>query len=181
MIEFKTQDPQLMYAPNGDLKVILTAPSYCATQFDELPKNKDLAVTIKKYSKKRSLDANALLWAMCDQIAQKLDTSKEEVYKQFIRDYGVFEIFPIKAEAVDAFKRKWQQNGLGWFCEDMDGSKIKGYNRIVVYFGSSVYDTQEMSRVLNQVMIEARGLGINTLAPAEVTSLCEAYNKGAGL
>ena len=178
MIEFKTdQAPELMFTASGELKIIFSAQRVYAKQFDELPKGKELAVQVKEYRKKRSLDANALLWVMCDQIAQKIEASKEEVYKRFIIDYGVFEIIPLKAEVVESFKDKWQKNGLGWFCEDMEGCKIDGYKRVMVYFGSSSYDTKEMSRVLNQVIIEAQGLGIPTMTDAEIESLCKAYNK----
>ncbi len=177
MIEFKTDvAPEIMFAANGDLKIIFTAPRIYAKQFDSLPQGKELAVQVKEYRKRRSLDANALLWVMCDQIAQKIDSTKEEIYKQFIKDYGVFEILPLKAEAVDGFKAKWEKNGLGWFCEDMEGCKLDGYKRVMVYFGSSAYDTKEMSRVLNKVIEEAQGLGIPTMTQAEVDSLCKAYN-----
>lgn len=177
MVEFRTSEtPEIMFAANGDLKVMFSVPRSYARQFDNLPKGKELAVEVKEYRKKRSLDANALLWVVCDLIAQKLDTSKEDVYKRFIRDYGVFEILPIKAEAVESFKDKWQKNGLGWFCEDMEGCKLDGYKRVIVYFGSSSYDTKEMSRILNQVIDEANNLGISTMPPEEVESLCKAYN-----
>lgn len=176
MVEFLTKDPEIMFAANGDLKVILTAPRTSAKQFDNLPQGKDLAVEIKQYRKRRSLDANAFLWVLCDQIAQKIDASKEDVYRRFIKEYGTFEIVPIKAKAVESFKDKWGKNGLGWFCEDMDGCKLEGYKRIMVYFGSSSYNTQEMTRVLNQVVEEAKSLGISTMTPAEIESLCKAYN-----
>ena len=177
MVEFRTNEtPEIMFAANGDLKIVLTAPRTSVKQFDSLPKGKELAVQIKEYRKKRSLDANALLWVMCDQIAQKIDSSKEEVYRRFIKDYGVFEVLPIKAEVVEGFKDKWQKNGLGWFCEDMDGCKLEGYKRLMVYFGSSSYDTKEMARVLNHVIEEAQSLGISTMTPAEIESLCSTYN-----
>ena len=177
MIEFKTNEtPELMFTAGGDLKIIFSASRVYAKQFDSLPKGKELAVEVKQYRKKRSLDANALLWVMCDQIAQKIEASKEEVYKRFIKDYGVFEIIPLRADTVDSFKAKWEKNGLGWFCEDMEGCKIDGYKRVMVYFGSSAYDTKEMSRVLNQVIMEAQSLGIPTMTDAEVESLCKAYN-----
>lgn len=176
MIEFKTQRPEIMFAANGDLKIIFTASRAYAKQFDSLPKDKELVAQVKEYRKKRSLDANAYMWVLCDQIAQKIEASKEEVYKRYIRDYGVFEIIPLKAEAVESFRDKWEKNGLGWFCEDMEGCKIEGYKRVMVYFGSSSYDTKEMSRVINQVVEECHELGISTMTDTEIKQLCAAYN-----
>ena len=176
MVEFTTKSPELMYSPNGDLKIILTAPRNCATAFDGLPNDKELAVEIKQYRKKRSLDANALLWVMCDNIAKKIDTTKEDVYKQFIRDYGVFDIVPLKAEAVNSFLERWAKHGLGWFGEELSDSKLDGYKRVILYFGSSCYNTAEMSRVLEQVILTAKSLNIPTITQEEVESLCKTYN-----
>ena len=175
MIEFITKDPEIMFSASGEMRVILTAPRTEAKSFEGLPKGKDLAVTIKRHHKKRSLDANALLWVMCDNIAKKISASKEEVYKRFIRDYGVFEIVPIRNEAAESFRLKWERHGLGWFCEYVGASKITGYTRVIAYFGSSAYDSAEMSRVLEQVLEEARGLGISTISQKEMQSLCAAY------
>ena len=177
MVEFKTNSaPEIMFAANGDLKVIFTAPRVYAKQFDSLPVGKELAVQVKEYRKKRSLDANNYFWLLCDKVAQATENTKEDIYKQKVKDYGVFEIIPLKVEAVDSFKTKWEKNGLGWFCEDMDGCKIEGYKRVMVYFGSSSYNTKEMSRLINSIIEDCHELGIPTMTPAEIEMLCSAYN-----
>lgn len=177
MIELKINEaPEIMFAANGDLKVILTAPRVYAKEFDSLPKGKELAVQIKEYRKKRSIDANNYFWLLCDAVAQKIDSTKEEIYRQKIKEYGVFEIVPIKAEAVESFKAKWSKNGLGWFCEDMDGCKLEGFKRVMVYFGSSSYNTAEMQRLINSIVSDCHELGIPTMTPKEMQRLCEAYN-----
>lgn len=176
MIEFKTQNPELLFTASGELKVILTAPRTEAKNFDTLPKDKDLAVTIKKYSKRRSIDANNYFWTLCDQVAKAIGSTKEDVYKQKIKECGVFEILPIKCEAVDAFVNRFSKNGLGWFAESMDASKLEGYQRVMVYFGSSTYNTEEMSRIIESVVADCHELGIPTLSSNEIKSLCESYN-----
>ena len=50
---------------------------------------------------------------LLDELGKKLQMSKEDVYKKYISDYGVFEIIPIKNEAVDRFVKSWCNNGLG--------------------------------------------------------------------
>ncbi len=177
MIEFKANKaPEIMFAANGDLKVILTASRVYAKQFDSLPKEKELAVTIKEYRKKRSIDANNYFWVLCDEVAKKIESTKEEIYKQKIKECGVFEVLPIKAVAVESFKAKWQKNGLGWFCEDMDGCKLEGYKRLMVYFGSSSYNSAEMQRLINSIIEDCHELGISTMTDEEIERLCKAYN-----
>lgn len=177
MIEFKTSEaPEIMFTASGELKVILTAPRIYAKQFDSLPKGKDLAVQIKEYRKRRSIDANNYFWVLCDEVAKAIGSTKEEIYRQKIKECGVFEILPIKSEAVDEFVSRFSKNGLGWFAESMDASKLEGYQRVMVYFGSSTYNTAEMSRIIESVVADCKELGIPTLTDNEIKSLCESYN-----
>ena len=52
-------------------------------------------LTVKKYREKRSLNANSYMWVLLDKLAAKLNTGREELYKRYIRDVGIF--FDIKA------------------------------------------------------------------------------------
>lgn len=176
MVEFKTKDPEIMFSANGDLKVILTAPRAELKSFDALPKNKDLVVTIKRFAPKRSLDANAYFWKLCDEVAKAVGANKEEIYKTKIRECGVFEMVPIKSEAVADFQKRFAKNGLGWFAESADASKLQGFQRVMVYFGSSTYSTAEMARIIDSIVADCRELGIPTLSDRDLKSLCESYN-----
>ena len=44
---------------------------------------------LKQFKQKRSLSANALCWVYCDELAKKLKTTKEDVYKNAISYVGV--------------------------------------------------------------------------------------------
>lgn len=178
MVEFLSKKPELLFTADGRLKVIFTAPRAEARNIDTLPADKDLAVTIKRYSKKRSIDANAYFWVLCDKVAKVVGSTKEEIYRQKIKECGVFEVLPIKCEAVDAFIDRFGKNGLGWFAESMDKSKLEGYQRVMVYFGSSTYNTAEMSRIIESIVEDCKDLGIPTLSEKELKSLCESYNIG---
>lgn len=130
-----------------------------------------LEITIKKKVGKRSLDANAYLWVLCDKIAKELKSTKEEVYIEFIRRVGVFEVVPVKSDTVDKFIEHWENIGKGWFCEIVGKSKLEGYTNISTYYGSSVYDITEMFRLTEEVISEAKGLGIETMTPDEVQNM----------
>ena len=111
------------------------------------------------------------MWVLLDEIGKKINRSKEEVYKNYIKDYGVFEIIPIKNEAVESFIQKWSKNGLGWLCEDLGESKLKGYTKLITYFGSSTYTSSEMARLLEAIIDDCKELDIETLTMKDIMLL----------
>lgn len=131
-----------------------------------------LKIDIKKYRENRSLNANAYAWVLIDKIAKKLNTTKEEIYREVIKRVGVFEILPIKEIAVETFCRRWQSKGLGWVCDNLGACKtLKGYVNIVAYYGTSTYDTKEMSRFIDEVVAEAKSQNIQTETPEQIENL----------
>ncbi len=133
-----------------------------------MAKEKPLLIQIDPKRKKRSLDANALLWRLCQLIAEKISTlTKEDVYREAIRKVGSFTPLPIKTEAVEEFRRIWSANGVGWVTEEIGESKLKGYTTILAYHGSSTYNTAEMSRLLDYIIDEAKNLGIEIISEAD--------------
>jgi len=134
-------------------------------------KDKLLSVIIKQYRKKRSLDANAYCWIICQKIAEAIGSTKEIVYKKNIREVGQFEIVPIRNDAVETWIERWGHKGLGWFAEVLDDSKLDGYKKVISYYGSSCYDSREMSILIDSIVSEAKELGIETLTPTELAQL----------
>ena len=133
--------------------------------------DKDKQYEIKEYKKKRSLDANAYCWVLCKKIADVLRITKEEVYVKAIHEVGKFEIVPIKDEAVDTFIKAWSLKGIGWICEVLNKSKLDGYTNLIAYYGSSIYDTKEMSVLIDNIVQEAKQLEIETMNPRELEQL----------
>ena len=164
-----------LYTDDGQLELVLTVPISAKDEVqgikDLLASNKRVECEIKRQYTKRSLDSNAYLWVLLDKIADKTKSSKLEVYKEFIKDYGVFEPIPIKDEAVDTFKHRWSSKGLGWICQEIGKSKLPGYTTLFAYYGTSVYDSKEMSRLLEQVVQQAKELGIETMSPQEIEEM----------
>ena len=151
-----------------------------------IKKHKDIQIDVIKKKKQRSLDANAYMWALCDKIAKQISIkhkeyntgityTKEDVYKHQIKELGVFAIVPIKNEAVDTYIRRWNKRGLGWIAEVAAESKIPGYKNVITYFGSSSYDTEEMSRLIDGVVQDAKQLGIETATPEELSLMKEEW------
>lgn len=138
----------------------------------------EFVAEIKKPSRKRSLTANGYLWALCDQISARLARdglaiSQLEIYRKHIRVAGVRECYAVDARAVNRSIERWGKNGKGWFVDVIDNCKIAGCKKLCFYFGSSVYNVEEMQRLLTSVVQEAQDLGIETLTGAELALLKE--------
>lgn len=139
--------------------------------------NKDLDIIAKVHREKRSNDANSYMWVLCNKIAEKIGDgmTKEEVYRDAIRHVGVFEMLPLKKEAVARFIESWEHNGTGWVCDNTGRSKLEGYENVIAYYGSSTYNTKEMSRLIDYVVGIAKEQGVETLPPAQLKALKDAW------
>lgn len=144
--------------------------------YDELKDCEKLSIKIGKFRKKRSLDANAYFWVLADRLAEKLNITKEEVYKNAIRNIGgVSEIICIKNEAVEKFCNSWKNNGIGWQTETFK-SKFEGCTNVIVYFGSSTYDTKQMSLLIDNIVQDCKEQGIEVRPAEEIERLLDMWD-----
>lgn len=158
---------------DGTQNITVTVNADFAREYDEL-KEKQIEVTIKKASLRRSQDANNFLWHLCSEIAQRSSKyskdGKEDVYREAIRAKGVYEPLMIRKDAVDRFVSRWREKGSGWFADVIDEYKSQ-YKIVHAYYGSSTYTAAEMSRIIDYVVLTAEDLGIPTITPKELEKL----------
>ena len=139
-------------------------------KFDEL-KDKNLDIEIKLHREKRSKDANAYLWVLVDKIAEALKEDKVEVYREAIRHIGgVSEPICVRNRAVEPIRESWEQKGIGWITDTMP-SKLEGCTTVILYYGSSTYDTKQMSALIDHLVQDAKALGIETDSPERLAQL----------
>lgn len=162
-----------------DAFLCLCIPYQAAKKFVGEMRRCKYSVEIKQYRKKRSLDANAYAWQLLGKLAAALSTqdvtySPEHVYRELIRDVGDnYEIMPVRDDALERWVQIWKSRGLGWVCEVMGPSKIKGYTNTRCFYGSSVYDTAQMSRLIALIVEECKAAGVETMTPEELERLVE--------
>lgn len=142
--------------------VLIPAP--IDEMLSKLDPNIEYIVEIKRKVKRRSLNANAYAWVLCDKIARELSKngyiSKNDVYKRVLIECGAFTYIPVKNAAVDRFIEIWHGHGLGWHAEDAGPAKTEGYTIIRAYHGSSVYTVDEMRRLIDALIDECNQLNI---------------------
>lgn len=117
------------------------------------------------------------MWLLISKLQEKLDITKEEIYKDVIKNIGAYEVIPVKNEAVERFTEAWKHNGLGWICETTK-SKLEGFTNILAYYGSSTYNTKEMSRLIELIVQECNQLNIETKSKSEIDSLLKQWESG---
>ena len=133
----------------------------------ELDKIKDcekLSIKAVKYRRKRSLDANAYMWVLLTKIAEEIHSSKDDVYIEMLSRYGVFTHIIVKPSVVDKVKAEWRT------VRELGEINVNGTSGVQLqcYFGSSTYNTKEMSVLIDGIVSEAKELGIETATPEEL-------------
>lgn len=125
--------------------------------------------------KRRSLDANGLAWTLIHKIAEKVKLTPEEIYRNTVKELGGnCEMLCCKESSVEHLKRLWEARGLGWQVIVSD-SKVPNCKTLAMFYGSSVFTVNEMSRFIDILMQDCHSLGIETRSQEEVNSLLEAW------
>ena len=148
----------------GEWIVSFTCGEADLQELDEI-KEADLDITAKKHRNKRSLDANAYAWVMMQKIAELAGTDKWSVYLEMLQRYSrAFTHIIVKPNAVDAMKAMYRTTvDLG----EVRVGKMTGH-QLQVYFGSSTFNTKEMSVFIDGIVSECQMLGIRTETPDEL-------------
>ncbi|HZJ75238.1 MAG TPA: hypothetical protein VFD25_01490 [Clostridia bacterium] len=176
MYEQKCRIKDLTRTLSGDYILSLTASKSFLQYYDDFA-DKDLRIILKPYRKKRSLDANAYFWVLCSKLAEATGVTKTEVYKQSILNIGGnSETLCGQTEAVENICKLWEATGLGWLTETFE-SKLDGCTNVILYKGSSAYDTKQMSRLIENVVQDCKAVGIETMPPEELKRLIERWDK----
>lgn len=162
------------------LKISLLLDTNNKDVVEQLKSENKLTIELKKWRQKRSLDANSYCWVLCDKIAKELCKdgtiiTKEDVYKDAILQIGTFEPFIVQEKTLDNFKRIWEKQGLGFLVQEV--SKKDKSVKVHAYYGSSTYDTKEMSLLIESLVELAKTLHIETKPQNEIDSLLREWDK----
>ena len=150
--------------------VTFSTPENFSEAYDELVGD-EVSIEIRKARKQRSLDANAYCWVLIDKIAEKTGLRKVDVYRNAIREIGgVSDTICVMDKAVDRLRVGWEKNGIGWQTETMP-SKVSGCTNVILYYGSSSYDSRQMASLIDSLIQDAEALGIPTITDKEADRL----------
>lgn len=173
---------KLVNDPEGNPVLSIALSADFREAYDELY-GKDVSVDIKPWRKGRSLEANAFSWALIGKIAAKMQVlepearwTPEKVYQDAIRDLGeICMIADMETGAVETFRQIWVGNHLGRQVEVLD--EYEGVSNVKIHYGSSDFDTAQMSRFISILIQQAESLGIPTLSDQEVERMLGNWKK----
>lgn len=143
-----------------------------------LKDGKEITVKIEQKRKNRSMNANAMMWVLLNNLAVKLHTSAWEVYLEMLRKYGSSTFMKGLPETENHLKKQFRivvDRGE----TTMNDEGVKG--RIFqLYWGSSTYDTKEFSHLLEGVISECKEQGIEYLSDEDRDMYMREYAKERG-
>lgn len=170
MIEIKTKQPQITMNLDGSVNLSFVCEKSAIEPILAL-KSEFIVLQAKEYHEKRTLTQNNYLWKLLDLLSQKMTISRVDLYKKYIREYGKIEFLVMSDNAVDYFIKQWEKNGLGCYAEISRKANTDGYSVVAVYFGSSTYNTQEMTNLIKPIVADCEEIGIPTLSLDEFQKL----------
>lgn len=140
---------------------------------DKNNEDRKLSIKIVKYRKKRSLDANGLLWHCLGQIAASLQADKWDIYLQMLKRYGKYTYICVKPNMVDSVRSQWRET------EVIGEVNINGSEAVqmLCYFGSSTYNTQEFSVLLDGVISEMQEMGLEAPLSQDMRKALEEWER----
>lgn len=139
-------------------------------------KDKELNIEIKQFREGRSLNANSYFHVLVDKIAKKLTISAIESKNIMLARYGQLDKdvgHIILDDEVEWQKVESLHLRPTAHTKLMDNGKY--YRVYLIIRGSHTYDTAEMSQLIDGTVEEAKALGIETLTPAELERMKNAW------
>lgn len=152
---------------------------WISSALSELKDNREYIIEIKRKPNKRSLNANAYAWVLIDKLAEYYKLPPEYIYFKAVREIGGNSfIVNVSHEAEERLVKSWESKGLGWLAEKLDEYAYSSDYRLI--YGSSVYDTKQMSQLIDNLVEDCRQADIETLTDSELESLMLLWDKHGG-
>ena len=115
--------------------------------------DKEKQFELSELKKDRSKQQNSLAWKLIVLIANTIGRTKEEVYRQMLKDYGQSMLIPLPKGEKPIFKYyEFKENSI------LNGKEADWY---LIMKGSSEYNTKEMSIFIDGIVQECQNLDIN--------------------
>ena len=167
-LDFTTGKPRLTLTLNEKQEAMF--------MFDKYKNTEKLSISIKTFRELRSREANNYMWSLCGKLAEKLSDegnkcTKEDVYRDAIREIGVWYDDEVEPEKVKWRCAAWEQIGTGWLTERVDFTADGEKEIIRFYYGSSRYNKKQMARLIDNIVQDCQAVGIETISPDEIARL----------
>lgn len=176
VIDFVTHRLTLLFELNEDFR----------QAYEELKGYEKLSLEIKPYRAKRSLNANAYYWVLISKLSKRVNVSNQELHNimlcrcsfyEYVDDELFMVVLPDTDEA-DAKIRNSDYYHLKPTSDVRQGRDGKMYRTYIMLRGSSSYNTEEMARLIDELIVCCKEAGIpdsDIASPEEKRLLKERY------
>ncbi len=135
-------------------------------------------IQVEKWSEKRSLQANAYFHVLVNLIAKETKSSEDDVKRALVLSYGT----PSrgtdgKYDAVKVPRGTDISKFYPYFRHI--GMDEAGLDMYIFYKRTRDLNREEMGRLIDGAVYEAKGLNIETLPPDELARMMNRYKEGA--
>lgn len=184
LAKIKVKNPALLQDYNGNYSLtfpVETDSRYSVKQLMNCLQcnEKTLTLTVDYETKHRTLDQNALMWALLTEYAYGLNggrkggITEEELYYKALEKYGIATFLFVREDAVEQLKLSYK------FVQVIDKGQIKGktYAYCKCTIGSSVYSTKQMADLIDGILDDMADAEINTANKQELENEWRAYGR----
>lgn len=178
--------PPIVDYLTGKISAVIEISEDFRQAYEDLKDCEKLSIEIKRYRRKRSLDANAYYWVLVTKLSGAVCMSNSEVHNMMLRGYGQPEIYEGKGVYLTIpdtdEARKKADNATDYHV--FPTSQVRTGDDGIVYRtykllrGSHTYNTAEMSRLIEGIISECKHAGIpdaEIATPDEKRLLKERY------
>jgi hypothetical protein len=164
----------LTFSRDGESLLLIRTKDDIGKLYDDLHET-EVEVIVKKFRQKRSLDANGLYWASLTQLAKVLRVSNNRLHNMMIRQYGQPEMYGDKVayimlpdtEAAEEKALEADTYHIKPTSKVKHGSDGVDYRAYMLMRGSSTYNTDEFSRLLDGLLEACEDMGIHIMTGRE--------------
>lgn len=144
--------------------------------YEELPEGIELEIKVKVARAKRSNNANKYAWDLIEELAEYQSLTPREVYKAQVKEIGKYRTRLVPILEFEQEKEEWLSGHTGRDIEPIGRStEHPEFIWVKEWYGSSDFDTREMSRFLDLIIFECEQAGIQTESPQKLAEMKEAW------
>lgn len=165
-------DRVTMFDQNSYLVSFLTTDREAAEELQRIDGTAFQKIEVKKFSERRSLNANAYFHVLVGKIAEATRLPVAEVKKRMVLDYGTqLGVFRTETTVpLDSVFTYYQ------IIQESKGTKRPCVD-VVVYKPTHTLDKAEMARLIDGVAEEAKNLGIRTETPNDIANMLSLWEQ----
>lgn len=154
---------------HGEAVVMFAMDDEDAAALDVYESQK-VILEVKKWRDRKSNEANRYLWKLCELIAAhpEINKTKDEVYIEKLMDYGQWEMYQLPEAEIPKIAKFYK-------AYDIVDRFDSGLCAVRFYIGSSLYDSKQMSVLINGIVADAKELGISLWSRQEIDEMVRCW------